>query len=244
MDTHDLSDRGAGLERLCVYLRRGYAVCPKTLWLGPREFDVVAALALEGGPLSVSGISDRIWPDKDFEAARLSLKVTVHRLRRRLGCWEAIVSERGALTLGPAITVDLCEWRSILERVDAGPLDTAARSDLSIGFAALASAPNERFMRSPLYSELDEMCGSLHRRIGARLVEDALLRRQAPLAVRYARALLALDPYGEAWHEAIMRAHLQMDNATAARAQLESYRRILALELGELPAAQFSVPAV
>ena len=192
----------------------------------------------------MTSITDRIWPDKDFEVARVSLKVTVHRLRRRLGRGDAVCCAHGALALGPSVTVDLWQWRSTLERVDAGPLDTEARADLAAGFATLAAAPNERFMRSPLYSELDETSGFLLRRIGARLVEDALLHHHAPLAVRYARTLLTVDPYGEAWHEAIMRAHLQMNNKSAARAQLESYRRVLLSELGDVPPAQLNALAV
>ena len=64
---------------------------------------------------------------------------------------------------------------------------------------------------------------------------DALLAGPAP---SLARSAIAVDPYRERWHEALIRAQVDQGDLFAARSSLRSYQATLQAELGEpLPKA-------
>lgn len=199
-----------------------------------REFDLLAALSLASRPFSTDMLLDKIWPEADPAGARNALKVYVHRLRRRLG-HAAVIQEGNAWRLSETVAVDTREWRSYLRDRSQLPLDEAARVKLRDAFETLSRGTPAIAQRSPLWSEIEEELQSALRSIGGRLVEDALARRDPVCAIAIARALLPIDPYAEAWHGAIMRGHLQLENIAAARNQLLQYSSVLDSDLGVAP---------
>jgi DNA-binding SARP family transcriptional activator len=67
-----------------------------------------------------------------------------------------------------------------------------------------------------------------------RLTEQALDQADNTQAQRYARRQLALEPWREHAHRQLMRALARGGDRSAALAQYEACRRILAAELGAL----------
>jgi len=202
------------------------AVDGEAVHLTCREFDLLAALALERAPLATETLIDRIWPDKDNDEGRASLKVYVHRLRRAIGHGSIILGDRRQWRLSCGVSVDTWHWETALNECKASPLDDQTRTTLFAAYAALLMPRSAYVMRSALYTDLDEAFQGLLRSIGVRLVEDAIARGDASAALRIARSIMPIDPYSEVVHEAILRAHVQMKNVRAVHAQIESYRSV------------------
>lgn len=60
-----------------------------------------AIICFGGREVSINSIADFLWPEADGDAAYGAFKTTLHRLRKLLGCHEAIQVNTKALTLDP-----------------------------------------------------------------------------------------------------------------------------------------------
>jgi DNA-binding SARP family transcriptional activator len=89
-----------------------------------RALELLAALAAAGeGGACVGRLSDQLWPDADGFDAYRAFTTTLHRLRRLLGCHDAVRLSAGRLTLDSQIcTVDAWEF----ERALRGAVDGEA----------------------------------------------------------------------------------------------------------------------
>lgn len=80
---------------------------PRTLWKRRRPVELLTALALASGRvMHREDIIDRLWPDKDLDAGANNLYRTLHELRKSLG-EGMILAERGTVTLGPDVWIDV-----------------------------------------------------------------------------------------------------------------------------------------
>jgi hypothetical protein len=134
--------------------------------------------------------------------------------------------------LGPNVAVDIWEWETYLRRSTDAPLPDDVRNQLCVANRALAAGVPAALLRSQLCGKVETALQDMRKRCVARLIDDAFLTGDAPLALDLAREVLGIDPYCEVWHESIARAHLAMGNDTAAQLQLREYAEILRSELG------------
>jgi DNA-binding winged helix-turn-helix (wHTH) protein len=82
----------------------------RPITLSAREFELLTFLALRDAPASSDLVSDSLWPDSDPERARSTLKVTLSRLRNRLGDPTMIVSTQHGYTLNAECEIDVDEF--------------------------------------------------------------------------------------------------------------------------------------
>jgi LuxR family maltose regulon positive regulatory protein len=81
-----------------------------------RALELLAALIAAGdGGAAVGRLSDQLWPLADGFDAYRAFTTTLHRLRRLLGCHQAVRLSAGRLTLDPQLcTVDAWEFERAL----------------------------------------------------------------------------------------------------------------------------------
>ncbi len=204
----------------------------RTVHTTRREFEILAALALNRRPLTYDGLVNRIWPHVDGERGRTCLRVFVHRLRVRAGRRDIVVSEHERLTLGPDVTVDFWEWQQLLQQAAAVPATPELHDRLTDAYQQLLIAVKDAPTRSEVDAELERAAHDLLRGVAAFLVEEALVAGDSGRVLEIARAVLPIDPYAEIWHESIVRAHRRAGNDRAALDHLVHYAQLLQTELG------------
>jgi DNA-binding winged helix-turn-helix (wHTH) protein len=86
-----------------------------------REFELLLFLALREGPVSSELLSEAMWPESDGDRAKSALKVTLSRLRTRLGDGSLII----ATPTGYALTVEAdIDIAPLLKRESESPPST------------------------------------------------------------------------------------------------------------------------
>ena len=219
------------------------------------RFHTLGGLQLEGssGPLRgaaaqrrslallavIAGARDRgisrdtlaamLWPESDDEHARRALAQTLYRVRQELGA--EVVSGGDRLRLDPAhLAVDLVELD-----------DAAARGDADRS-AALYRGPFLEGFALPGVPELSRWIDEERGRVAARYAD--VLRRAAAAAtasgdltaaVRWWRALLAVDPLDARVVVELMRTLAAAGNASGARQAARIHETLLRQELEAPP---------
>lgn len=192
-----------------------------------------------------------LWPEQDERAARHSLSQAVWSLRRALaadGDVPILLVTRDAIGLSPeaGVQVDVAELDALLGAVDAHPHVTGVICRQCAGRLAAAT----RLYRGPFLEDLSLPDS-------AEFAEWTLVRREQ-IAARVARALnslaayhqargehdraaeaggrlVRLDPYDEGTRRRLMQALAAAGQRSAALAQYEECRQLLADELGVEP---------
>ena len=140
-----------------------------------REFEILAALALNRRPMTHDALVSRIWPRVDGERGRTCLRVFAHRLRVRAGRRDIVVAERDRWTLGSDVTVDFWEWQQRLRQAGAVSPTPELRDRLTDAYHQLLITVKDAPARSEVDAELERAAHDLLRGIAAFLVEEALL---------------------------------------------------------------------
>ena len=248
MDNALLREDGYGRPRSTPVAAAGFVriglgdglchVGAKTILMPARELEICATIGLNGRPIATEALLDLVWPDNETARARTCLKVHVHRIRARLGQRSALICSSERWALGPEVTLDLWEWERMASQAGPVPSIEPQRNALFATFDALLAGPAPSLARSHLGARLDMAFLELLQRVGSALIDDAFARRDLAGAARLARSAIAVDPYRERWHEALIRAQVDQGDLFAARSSLRSYQATLQAELGEpLPKA-------
>lgn len=197
---------------------------------------VVYYLAARSRPVSREHLLALLWPDLERSAARQTLRVTLHGLRKALGA--ALVADDESLALAPEVEVDV----RLFERRLSPPttdLDLLVETlDLYRGdFLDGLGVPG-----SPAFESWVEVERHRYQRLAIRGLAALAVLYEA--RERYAEALealdraLAFDPLQEDLQGAAMRLHyLAGDRASAIR-RYEGLRRLLDEEMGVPPMAE------
>jgi ATP/maltotriose-dependent transcriptional regulator MalT/DNA-binding SARP family transcriptional activator len=100
---------------------------------------LMALVALGGRNVGEHQLTEALWPDAEGDAAHQACAIALHRLRKLLGCEQAIALRRNEFTLDPAyVWTDACA----LERALAEPLPLGAeRGGVFARVAALYKGP-------------------------------------------------------------------------------------------------------
>jgi DNA-binding SARP family transcriptional activator len=201
--------------------------------LSARELEIILTIAVSPRPVATGEILEAVWPEGDPHRSRLCFRVYVWRIRARLGRSDVLTLSADRWRLGPGVSVDVCDWETLLGTAVSVPLPGREHAALHRALDALLLGACPALANSRLGARLESVIHATARRIGTRLIHDALHRRDAVEALDVARELMAVDPFEEAWHEAVARAHMQLGNGAAAHAALDAYTRLLRTELDE-----------
>lgn len=199
---------------------------------------LLASLALaDGRPVGRDQLCDLLWPDRQTAQARGSLRQLLVDVRRDLGLASDVLDTRsnGAISYNPmAIVFDVGEFNRLRRSNDRRSLEQAFA--LRRGQFIEGLAP----MEATFAEWIDDSRRSLDNswcETTVRLLR--VLDRQADhnQALDVAIRLLSVDPYCELAHQAVIRAHLAMNNRSLALRHYQSYREKLDRELDIEPDA-------
>ncbi|MFI7151709.1 AAA family ATPase [Nonomuraea sp. NPDC050022] len=212
--------------------------------VGGRAATLLKLLTVERGhAVPTDRVVEVLWGDCPPKRPVENVATLVSRLRRTLGP-EAVTGGRRGYRLGvpPAVSVDLdeaaaltAEAESRLAKDEAAVAVAAATRaiDLLDGGAVL-DGDNDAPWAAPARGEA---AGLLRRALHA--AATAALRIAEPgRARRAAEAAVAADPFDEAAHRLLMRAHTEAGEPARALLAYERLRDLLAAELGTDPAAE------
>jgi len=185
----------------------------RTQPLAWRDAALLAWLALEG-PTPRARLAALLWPDKDADGARNSLRQRLFQLRRQTGT--DLVGGTTTLALADAVEHDLNDADTVLGEQQA---------EVGAEFAQW----------------LEQQRARRRDRVGRSLVELAEMAEAAKDwddALTHARELLALDPLNEAAHRRVMRLHYLAGDRAAALLAFDRCERVLKDEVGAKPSTE------
>jgi hypothetical protein len=137
--------------------------------LTKRERQILTIIALSRRPIPSDHLADMVWPDADPWKSRATLKVFVHRLRARLGRYDAIVTGSGTLAIGPDVRVDLLEWSEYIRALPRGALKGDTRiavTDILNKISGYEDTPSNAVYTEPI---LASSLAALAERAAARI---------------------------------------------------------------------------
>ena len=219
---------------------------------------LLAFLVLEADrPHRREALAAMFWTDSDAAAAKVNLRQTLSRLKRALkergkdrgARTPALEATRQTLRFNSSkVSSDVLSFTHTLQEVERHPhsdlltcpecvarLESAAalyRGDLLHGFSLRDSEPFEEWLlveREAFRQQALELMHEL----------AAVFEQQGDFAKTqvYARRQLAVEPWREAAHRQLIRALARQGERSAALAQFETCRTLLAEELGVEPTA-------
>lgn len=187
---------------------------------------LVAYVALTPPSATRSRLAGLLWSDLPEEAARANLRLVLTQLRKVLP--GRVAADRQAVALNGDVWIDADE-------LDHAHADPAAVLELYRGeFLEGVELPG-----APLIDEwiTDRRCRYRALALGAldSAAATALASGDGRTAMAAARAILAVEPWHEGAHRALMRCFAVAGQPSAALAQYETCRHILDQELGVEP---------
>lgn len=219
-----LRDETPRSEALAFMLMSGAVIRGESsVTLSKTESALFTYLALHARPVSRARICDALWPDSDFEPAANSLKVTVYRLRKKLGD-AAIASSPVGYCLGAAVYVDLEDAeRDVRSAASAAALSEAQRARLREVAASLRARSGDHLTRFEWYVGTEHRLHELAREVCLILSRDAIRRDDYDAALELVRPLFADDPCDESACELALEAYVALGDGAAARAELRRF---------------------
>ena len=189
---------------------------------------LIAFVAEARAPIARDAVSALLWPDLDEDAARARLRRTLHRIRQAFGA-EFIAADRISLRFDPAVrfSMDAAAFEAACDEDRFADAVQLYHRDFLSGLSLAGCQEFEEwafFRREALRSRLVQAL--------ERLVERGLAAGDARAALSSAIRLVGLDPFSEAAHRHVIRAHLMAGDRSAAERQYEACRKLLAEELG------------
>jgi len=198
--------------------------------LAPRERDLVHALVAVERTVSRERLIDALWPDQTREHAANALRVTLHRLRSKLGSAHAIERLGDGFRLDPRVAVDLNGVeRALRRRDDADQDELVAFVDDVRRSSGLP--PSER----PWTGAIERRVERAAQGAALRIAEAALLAGRPARALEYADWLCAAEPFDEEGIAVAVRAWHAIGDPASARRIVDDYATRLRAELGAEP---------
>lgn len=198
-----------------------------------------AAIALGGHSVPETRLAEALWPDADGDAARRSLAIALHRLRRLLGCDGAIRLRDRQVTLDPRyVWVDAWAFERLLDqaqRVRREPARSRALLEKALAYyrAPFLSADAEPWVL-PMRERLR---GKLLRAI-ERLGQTLEQQSQWESAVRWYERGIEIDPLAESFYRRQMLCYDALRHPAEALAAYRRCEAALASMLDVLPAPE------
>lgn len=207
--------------------------------LSRSELALVLALAVHGrSGASRELLADDLYPGSPLEAAFRSMKVTVHRVRRRIGSHDVLRCLDGGLMLGERVTVELPHIeRDVHAALTTDGIDSEQRDRFEHLRQRMLDGRPAFLLDWPWFDECEARVRELGEKISLVLARDALKREQYQRAVDYATDLLHTDPLNESAAEIAIRAFLLAGDRTAAVLEYHRYATVLRREIDSRPSS-------
>ncbi len=174
-----------------------------------------------------------LWGDLPQNRAASNLRVTLNNLRRLVPQNLEVTRAQVVFHLGETCHVDVVDFEQLVSQPEISCQQAAAnlyRGDLLDGFYVADSQAFDEWLLAVREHLRQTMLQMLHR-----LVAYHSARGEYRAGIDYASHLLALDPWREEAHRELMRLLALSGQRSAALAQYEQCRRLLAQELGLEP---------
>lgn len=203
--------------------------------LRPKEWAVVARLALADGPVARADLAQELFPDADDP--RRALRWHLGDLRRRLPreLREKLVADRDAASLD--VATDVGAFRAGAAKLLVAPGKQGAeetlalyRGDLCAGLAITASPEFDTW----LYVE-QEGLRRLFRQCAVAYARWAATAGSPAAAVQPLSRLVAVDPYFEEGHVLLIETYEAFGQRAAAHSAYQVYQRVVRRELQAEP---------
>ena len=206
---------------------------------------LLAFLVLEPSSHSRAKLAGLLWPEIAEERAARNLRHAVWNLRRAFtSVPDAIASSRThvAFVPGDRVRVDVMAVTAASRKPGAGEdeirpeLEEAAelyRGDLLDGVLLADAEEFESWLAVQRERVRSQACEVLRR-----LIQIHRGRGDAGAALAHARRLVALDPWREEAHRAVMALLAHLGEPAAALSQFETCRHVLAEQLQTAPTAE------
>ena len=199
--------------------------------LSLRERAVLAYLASSRRYRSREAVCDAIWPDLERENAANNLKVTVYRIRKKLGN-ATLASVRDGYCVGAEVDVDLEADEAFVRSLRTAASCSAADEHRLRAICTRSAGRPDDLARWDWYVSLDQRLQALARDAALIVARSALASRRSAEAFAVGTQLLRDDAGDEAAVEILIRSQLIEGDTAAARATLRHYERVLKEDLG------------
>jgi DNA-binding SARP family transcriptional activator len=201
------------------------------------EFAIAAAMALNRQHLNREEWCDKLWPDRDPDAAARLLKVYVHRIRAKFGTVHVIETQGSGYRLGRDVLVDVHQLDAITRAYDTAQdrLDDETFAVVARAFESIKDRCYRRIAGLEYFEELEPRFNAIGAELARLLVHDAFLRGDTAGAARIAEDLVLLDPYDEVAAELFIRSQLLLGRQDAAARHFRTFCRTLRDELDVPP---------
>jgi DNA-binding SARP family transcriptional activator len=201
------------------------------------ELALVFALAVHGrAGASRDVLAEDLYPGSAPESALRAMKVTVHRVRRRVGFQDVIRYADHRLLLGDRVGVELPRIeRDVHGALVANALDGLQRDRFERLRQRMLDGRPAFLLEWPWFDECEARVRDLTQQISLVLARDALRREHYQHAVDYATDLMHADPLDESAAEIAIRAFLLAGDRTAAILEYRRYASVLRREVDSRP---------
>ena len=210
---------------------------PLAGWRSRKALALLAYLALHDGPVARSTLAELLWPDSDEARGRANLSWALNHANRLLaGC---LAADRHSVRFdhsSEGVLLDTDRFSRLQARNTVEALEEAValvQGELLDGFA-LAGCPDFELW---LLRER-ERWQRLAANAWSALIAHHRFNGNYEAAVTHARRLLAHIPWQESAHRHLMLLLALSGRRSAALAQFETCRRLLAEELGVEPSEE------
>ncbi len=188
------------------------------------ELAVLIALSLNERGVPRETLADELYPHTDAAAAANTLKVNVHRVRRRVGSSDAIRFSGGRYTLGEIVDVELPRIEAELRRLQLDESLPEERCDRLERLRQRILDGRPAFVLEwSWFDDVEQRLRELGREIALILARDALRKDRYERAIDLATELVQEDPLDEIAAEVAIRAFLSAGNRTAAVLEYRRY---------------------
>lgn len=203
-----------------------------------KPLNLLKALISYGGrDISEEKLAETLWPDAEGDAAKASLKATLHRLRRLIG-GKAIIVAEGKLTLD-ARRCWVDEWA--LERQITRLLEDPLAAIAEGRERQLLALYHGHFLQdddSSYVINARERIRSKFLRAMERVGQGLCEGRACEAALLFYRKGLEVDPLAERFYRGLMKCCDCLQRPAEGLAAYEQCRQTLARELGVKPSAE------
>jgi DNA-binding SARP family transcriptional activator len=236
----EAQEHGGGISRPQVQLRLlggfGIAVEGRQIALPLSVQRVLVALTLRPQEQDRMVLGEMLYPDGRRTQALASIRSALWRAKRGVG--HTLVDSQGQrLCLAEYVEVDLWRWMEHARFLTSQP-----RIDPAVDGRELVETLSQELLTSWRNEEwlvLERQRWDLLRLHALeRLAERFAADGRHVDALEAGLAAVAIEPYRESAHRAVIRAHLAEGNTASALAQYYRCQRLLTRELGVRPTAQ------
>ena len=205
---------------------------PIDRWRSRKARQLLAYLALSPGrPAARETLIETFWPDSDPARGANNLSIAVHHVRSRLGESLAegdgsrgVLVEQGLYRLDGGLEwrVDAVAFRDAVSRARAA-LGAGREAEANESLEAAIAEYGGEFLESDLTedwtAEPRQALGNLYDWAVRRVIEYGAARGDWGRVLQHGQALVLRDPFDEAGHRWVVRAHAMLGNRAQAMRQ-------------------------